>query len=398
MYKHSTFSTVNAFSHPSTPLNEHSTSHTCQSVVMDASKFSIEDTPENFVTESGLSFALFDQSPTFTFLTAASGEILAVNQRVIQVTGLTRAQLLHRHWLELTVNTQPKDHQELLHQLKSSTAVENIEMNFHFKASPPVYRIGLLSAKLLESKDAYYIIFTINAINELCDFSSVYHIEGLKVASELAAGVGHEIRNPMTSVRGFLQMLGQKAELEAYRSYFTLMMDELDRANLIITEYLMLTKTKVRHKSKENLNTIITQISPLLQTSAILTNKTIILDLNPLPDLTIDGKEIRQLLINLVKNGLESMSDGGNLTISTYQEDAASVTLAIKDQGSGIPKDILPKIGTPFFTTKATGTGLGLSISHTIAKNNQGAITIDSSAAGTTFFIKFQLGEPTPDE
>lgn len=398
MHKHYTFSTVNALSCHNTSCNEYPASDTHALEAANSSKFSIKGAPKNFVMESELVFALFDQSPTFTFLTAPNGEILAVNQQVMQVTGLSQTQLLHKNWLELTVRAQPSDHQKLLYQLQNRLAVENIEMNFHFNALAPIYRTGLLSAKLLEWQDNTYIIFTINDISDICDFSSIYHIEGLKIASELAAGVGHEIRNPMTSVRGFLQMLSQKPELEAYRCYFTLMVDELDRANSIITEYLMLTKTKATHFSEENLNTIINQIFPLLQTNAILTNKTITLDLKTLPDFSIDGKEIRQLLINLVKNGLEAMPDGGKLSISTYQEDTSSITLAIKDEGPGIPADVLEKIGTPFFTTKASGTGLGLSISYTIAKNNKAAITIDSSAAGTTFFIKFQLGEEVTAE
>ena len=112
--------------------------------------------------------------------------------------------------------------------------------------------------------------------------------------------------------------------------------------------------------------------------------------LGEIPEIKLDEKEIRQLLLNLVRNGLEAMHPGGIVTIkTTYHKNI--VALAITDQGTGIPKDILENIGKPFVTTKATGTGLGLATCYQIANRHNATINIETSRQGTTFTINFPV-------
>lgn len=333
----------------------------------------------------------FDQLPIITFISSLTGEIMEANQSFCIATGLSHDHIYHKNWLDLALDAKPDLHRDILRKLEANSIVENIEMTFNWVALEPPQRIGLLSARKICFKNKPAIIFTINDISQVHELANeIYRLERLNIASELAAGVGHEIRNPMTSVRGFLQMLSKKAEMKTYQSYFELMIEELDRANLIITEYLSLAKNKLSQVESININCIIRQILPLLQTNAITHNNFIDIDLNEIPDLLLDGKEIRQLLLNIVKNGLEAMQSGGKITIATKQ-DAQNIILSIKDEGPGIPDEIKEKIGTPFFTTKENGTGLGLSICYTIASKNNATITIDSSSKGTTFYIKFPL-------
>ncbi|WP_042315627.1 ATP-binding protein [Desulfofarcimen acetoxidans] len=103
----------------------------------------------------------------------------------------------------------------------------------------------------------------------------------------------------------------------------------------------------------------------------------------------MDEKEIRQLIINLVRNGLEAMTSGKFLTISTYI-DNDEVVLTVQDRGNGIPAEILDKIGTPFFTTKDNGTGLGLATCYSIANRHNASIKIDTGTEGTTFHVRFR--------
>lgn len=215
-------------------------------------------------------------------------------------------------------------------------------------------------------------------------------MESLKVAGELAAGVSHEIRNPMTSVRGFLQMLRRKKALQEYHAYFNLMIEELDRANSLITEYLSLAKDKPQPTQSKNLCGIIQKIQPLLEASALMSKKALRLSLDPVPNLPLNDKEICQLIVNLAKNGLEAMEIGKTLTIGT-RKDNDSVVLFVKDEGSGIPPAALEKIGEPFFTTKESGTGLGLPICYSLAKHNHAKIQVASSSEGTTFSVVFSL-------
>lgn len=342
-----------------------------------------------------ISDATFDQLPIITFITSSAGEIIEANKSFCLATGLSHDHIYNKFWLDLTLDTKPDKHKNILRKLEKNNIVDNIEMKFNFAALEPPHRIGLLSARTINYKNQPAIIFTINDISQVHELANeIYRLEQLNIASELAAGVGHEIRNPMTSVRGFLQMLSNKNEMKTYQSYFELMIEELDRANLIISEYLSLAKNKVSQVDSLNLNNIIRQILPLLQTNAITSNNFIDIDLHEIPDLLLDGREIRQLILNIVKNGLEAMERGGKITISTTQTDSEHIVLAIKDEGPGIPEEIREKIGTPFFTTKENGTGLGLSICYTIANKNNATISIDSTSKGTTFYIKFSFPPP----
>ncbi|KUG05178.1 signal transduction histidine kinase, nitrogen specific, ntrb [hydrocarbon metagenome] len=215
-------------------------------------------------------------------------------------------------------------------------------------------------------------------------------LDRLKTVGEMAAGLGHEIRNPMTTVRGFLQMLGGNLEFKDYKEVFDLMIEELDDANSIITEFLSLAKDKPLYSEKENLNDILMAIYPLISADAIKSDKQVKMDLKTIPDLMLDSKEIRQLIFNMTRNGLESMAAGEVLTIRTYQDDN-TVVLQIQDQGCGIQEEILDNLGTPFYTTKDMGIGLGLPICFNIASRHNASIDVDTSSEGTTFWVKFKL-------
>ncbi len=217
----------------------------------------------------------------------------------------------------------------------------------------------------------------------------IARLDRLNLVGEMAAGIGHEIRNPMTTVRGFLQMLGEKNDCAKYKDYFNLMIEELDRANSIITEYLSLAKNKPVELKRQNLNKIVTAIFPLIAADAIVTDKYVEVDLYDIPKLLLDEKEIRQLILNLVRNGLEAMSPGGHLIIKTSAEDE-EVVLAVQDYGRGINPDVLEKIGTPFYTTKENGTGLGLAVCYSIAARHNAAIKVETGAGGTTFSVRFK--------
>lgn len=222
-------------------------------------------------------------------------------------------------------------------------------------------------------------------------------LDRLDLIGEMAASIGHEIRNPMTTVRGYLQMLGSKPCFAEYEDKLALMIEELDRSDQIITEFLSLAKNKPVHKKPQNLNRIIEAINPLIYADAVKNNTLVRLSFGDTPDLPLDEKEIRQLLFNLVRNALEAMPSGGTIDIRTFTENG-EVILAIQDTGNGIPKEIIEKIGTPFFTTKEQGTGLGLAICFSIATRHNAKISIESTPFGTTFLIHFSLPEaPSPE-
>lgn len=214
-------------------------------------------------------------------------------------------------------------------------------------------------------------------------------LSGLDLIGQMAAGISHEIRNPLTTVQGFLQLLSTKDECAAFHDYFTLMIDEIDRANAIITEFLSMGNTRTTNLQQLNLNSILHDMSPLLYADALNQNKELQLETAEIPSLLLNRNEIRQLILNLYRNGLEAMDEGKVLTIRTYKE-KDYVVLAVQDQGAGIKPEILEKLGTPFFSTKDNGTGLGLGVCYAISSRHHAKIEIQTGTEGTTFFVKFE--------
>ncbi|KUO73301.1 MAG: PAS domain-containing sensor histidine kinase [Desulfosporosinus sp. BRH_c37] len=213
-------------------------------------------------------------------------------------------------------------------------------------------------------------------------------LEKLNLIGQLAAGISHEIRNPLTTVKGFLQIFGSKSKYEQDKENIDLMISEIDRANEIITDFLSLAKANLDNTKPKNINEVINKVFPMLQADAYNNNKEVVFDLNTLPEIMINENEIKQLILNLVRNGLEVTPEHSSVIISTYlQEDR--VVLAIKDHGTGIPQEIQEKIGTPFFTTKESGTGLGLAISMGIAQRHRAVFKFKTGNDGTVFYTIF---------
>jgi signal transduction histidine kinase len=234
------------------------------------------------------------------------------------------------------------------------------------------------------------IVYNITELKKM--ETEMARLDRLNLIGEMAAGIGHEIRNPLTTVRGFLQLLEEKQENDQYRQYYDLMIQELDRANGIITEFLFLAKNKTVEFKKQSLNKIIRTILPLIEADAVSSNQCIQLDLQEVAEISLNENEIRQLILNLVFNGLEAMPPGGTLTIRTFQE-GQEVVLAIQDQGEGIKPELLSKVGIPFFTTKDAGTGLGLAVCYSIAARHNASV-IGDRADGDNLFCAVRGNKP----
>lgn len=216
----------------------------------------------------------------------------------------------------------------------------------------------------------------------------VAKLERLNIIGQLAAGLGHEVRNPITTIRGFLQLLQDKTDLLEYKNYFDLMIEELDRTNSIITGFLSMTKNKPTELKRQSLNKLLDNLFPLLLADAYSQDKRCVFEPGDLSDLDIDTNEITQLVLNLARNGLDAMSPNGCLTINTFM-DGQDIVLSVSDEGTGIDAEHLSKLGTPFFTTKESGTGLGLPMCFSIADRHKAVIEFESSPNGTTFFVRF---------
>ncbi|MFZ5754840.1 MAG: ATP-binding protein, partial [Bacillota bacterium] len=179
-----------------------------------------------------------------------------------------------------------------------------------------------------------------------------------------------------------------KQEFKGYQNNFELMLEEIKRINLIINDFLACARHKPVDFKVQNLNAIVAAVAPLIQVEAVFSNKYLKVELGDIPDLTLDEKEIRELIFNLARNGLEAMEAGGNLTIKTFR-DEGEVVLVIQDEGSGITTEVMEKLGNPFVTTKDGRTGLGLALCYSIAGRHNATIRVETSASGTIFYVRF---------
>ncbi len=171
----------------------------------------------------------------------------------------------------------------------------------------------------------------------------------LNTVGEMAASIGHEVRNPLTTVRGYLQLFQRKNMVAEYHGQLQTMIDELDRANAIISEFLSLAKDKRIELKPTYLNSAIRKILPLLQATALREDKELAAELAEVPKITVDEDEITQCVLNLSRNALDAVPPGGIVTLSTDWDGQKTVCLAVRDNGPGISPEIAARLGTPFW-------------------------------------------------
>ncbi len=216
-------------------------------------------------------------------------------------------------------------------------------------------------------------------------------MERLSLVGQMAASITHEIRNPMAVIRGFVQLIQERSPQNQFE-YFRIIMEELDRANLIISDFLSLAQNRELKLEKASLHGTINDLVPLLNADANLRGQTLeVRFCEGLPDMYLNDREMKQLLLNLARNGMEAMEDKGILRIYTTCT-AEEISVHIEDEGIGIPKDKLDHLFEPFYTTKTRGTGLGLPLCLSIAERHNGRIDIESrEGKGTTFIVTFDI-------
>ena len=219
----------------------------------------------------------------------------------------------------------------------------------------------------------------------------ISHMDRLNLIGKMAAGLAHEIRNPMTVVKGYLQYFRKKIP-NSLHDQLDVVLSEIARIEVIITDFLAIAKTKPTEPEEQDLNGIIDSIAPLLLSEALKRGMSIeFKNSKDIPKIILAEKEIKQLLLNLVTNGLNAMEQHGALVIETKFQDNA-VLLIVDDSGCGISKDLQAKIFDPFFTTRDEGTGLGLSVCASIVASHNGTIEVHSEEGkGTRFIITFPV-------
>ncbi len=252
----------------------------------------------------------------------------------------------------------------------------------HLASNEALFPIGLDGWTYIFSQalSMWVLIFFIQTMIENIEYQRNEIVtEKIKAISELAASISHEVRNPMTVVKGFLQMLNDPhLSIDKRRFYVKVSLTELERAEMIINDYLSMTKPQKVAVVATDLEEDIRYISNVVKPYSIMHNVTISELFDNQSKVRYDRNQFRQCLLNIMKNCIESMSkEGGVLTIHTYSE-ANRVILTIRDTGLGMSDEDIHQIGTPYFTTKEKGTGLGMIVVLSAIQSMGGKLHIEA--------------------
>ncbi|HDX9580325.1 TPA: sensor histidine kinase [Bacillus pseudomycoides] len=254
--------------------------------------------------------------------------------------------------------------------------------------------------------EAVFIGFLINyvVVNAFTGLLSIYLVEGMieefkmkekiqraekfYTASELAASIAHEVHNPLTTVYGFTQLFRENGLSKTSQDeYLKIMLMELEKVQLVIDDYLSLTKPRNTIKKPLNINCIFREVTNMISPLAFSYNVEIQKDIPECLYINANPEKLKQCFTNILQNGIEAMKDGGVLQIHT-QKVKDNLVIDIVDSGVGMSQTEIKRIATPFYATKEKGTGLGTMIAYSIIRELNGDIEIESTKGkGTCFSI-----------
>lgn len=334
---------------------------------------------------------MMDAAPLSITLLDQKGRIVSVNDAFLQFYRLsrpsgTRDDLIRKEMEKVMQGLDfeiiaSRAEQTLEGNVKTSEILQSADRVFYATTSP------ITKMHTNENIGAVIIVQDITELEALR--MELNHVERLGLVGQMAASITHEIRNPMAVVRGFLQLMREKSPA-SLEHYYRIVMEELDRANGIINDFLSLAQNRVVKMEMYRLDEIISELTPLLWADANLRGQSIEVRLDEnAPLLMLNHKEIKQLILNLGRNAMEAMGEKGKLTLEMKLQ-PEGVELYVTDTGPGIPLAQKERLFEPFFTTKSKGTGLGLSLCLSIMERHGGRIHVESEEGlGTTFIVFF---------
>jgi PAS domain S-box-containing protein len=335
---------------------------------------------------------ILDTIPTAVSTVNRDGVITFVNKKMEELFGFKAADVLGKNYIDVVcggikISEDGKYTSLVMETLETGRVFTNVEREYPgglvFRLNTSIIRDG--EGNLSE------VIVSIQDITESKQLEhAVMCNEKLAAVGSMAAGIAHEIRNPLTAVRGFIQLLHAQPVQSKKKEYIDIIIEEIDRANTVLKDFLSFAKPAFPKRQLVGVLELLEEIRLLTESEALL--REINLDFSyamELPDMYIDKDQLKQVLLNIIKNAFDAVEAHGRVGVTAVWKLAlGKVSIIVEDNGMGMDQKTVSRIFDPFFTTKDTGTGLGMAVSYQIIKNHDGEINVESTPGnGTTFNV-----------
>lgn len=351
------------------------------------------DITERLTTEQKLSESqqqyksLFEYNPDLVFMVNLNGTITQLNPGFEIISGYRREEFVGKPIFELIIAESREKILEQFNIILSGGSPTVSEVKIKCKAGKKLI-LNCTTVPMKINDQLVGVICYGRDITKLKETEeNLRKTEKLSVVGELAASVAHEVRNPLTSIKGFIQLL--EVEDQKNKRYFDIILNELDRINEIVSELLVLAKPQEIVFKKCSVIQILEDVTSLLKSESNMQSVELMLHADDeIPMINCDANQLKQVFINIIKNAIEASPRGKPVQIKVSKHQNKSILIQVKDKGIGISAERLKRIGEPFFSHKEKGTGLGLTICFKIIESHHGKILFESELGkGTTVDI-----------
>lgn len=329
-----------------------------------------------------------DQSSIVAF-TDARGIITQVNNKFCDISGYSRDELIGQNHHILNSGYHPKSFFMNLWKTIASGEVWKGEIRNKAKDGSYYWVDTTIIPFLGDNGKPYQYLAIRNDITERKKTEEALHRQDkLAAVGQLAAGVAHEIRNPLTSMKGYTEFLQLDEKDPGRLELFDIILDEIERVNEIVEDFMVLAKPQSVQLETKNIVPVVKNVLSLVEFEARKRNVQLHFETKE-DDILVscDENRLKQVFLNFLKNGMDAMPNGGNLHVQIELKEK-EVQISILDTGVGIPEEKIKRLGEPFFTTKKTGNGLGLMVSFKIIESHNGRVLVESKLnKGTSFSI-----------
>ncbi|MDR7001262.1 PAS domain S-box protein [Neobacillus niacini] len=318
-------------------------------------------------------------------------DILYASPSHKQRIGYTPDQLVGSNIFDLVVPEEMEDFKKMFQKIEETGESQVFQVKMKTSTNEIIHSETNISPIFNEKKEVESYVTVGRDITERVNNDAAFrNLDRLSIIGQLAAGVAHEIRNPLTSLKGFSKLLKTTAMKEKQDQYLSIIMNELDRIDMIANEFMSLAKPQAIHFEREQLIFILDSTINILHPQALLHGVEIKLNF-PTDNVKIicSPHQLKQVFVNFLKNAIEAMPKGGTVHIKVEKVECNRVIISFADEGVGIEQERLNYLGTPFYTTKDKGIGLGLTVSNKIIQEHRGMMKIESQiGVGTTVTIE----------